>query len=82
MKCSDSGKNVFDYSKLRARTVELGMTDRAVATAANMTPSTYSLKLNGKGEFSQEQICRICNFLMIGYGDIPKYFFAPMVQIN
>ena len=66
----------FDYSQLKARTAELGKTDRAVATAANMTPSTYSLKLNGKGEFLQEQIIKICDFLNIPYGDIPRYFFA------
>lgn len=66
----------FDYSQLKARTAELGQTDRAVASAAKMTPSTYSLKLNGKGEFSQDQICAICDFLQICYYDIPKYFFA------
>lgn len=66
----------FDYSQLRARTAELGETDRAVAKAAKMTPSTYSLKLNGKGEFSQEQICNICDYLRICYADIPRYFFA------
>lgn len=66
----------FNYSMLKARTAELGKTDRAVATAGKMTPSTYSLKLNGKGEFSQEQICNICEFLQINFCDIPKYFFA------
>jgi len=66
----------YDYSQLKARTAELGQTDRAVANAANMTPSTYSLKLNGKGEFTQEQICNICDFLNICYCDIPRYFFA------
>lgn len=66
----------YDYSKLKARTAELGKTDKSVATAAKMTPSTYSLKLNAKGEFSQEQICDICDFLHICYCDIPIYFFA------
>lgn len=41
-----------------------------------MTPSTYSLKVNGKGEFSQEQISDICRFLGIDFSDIPRYFFA------
>lgn len=66
----------FDYSKLKARTAELGKTDRAVAVAVGMTPSTYSLKLNGKGVFSQKQITSICDFLQIAYDAIPQYFFA------
>ena len=66
----------FNYSQLKARTAELGMTDKAVAKAAKMTPSTYSLKLNGKSEFTQEQMCNICDFLHICYCDIPRYFFT------
>lgn len=69
----------FDYSQLKARTAELGQTDRAVAAAANMTPTTYSLKLNGKGEFSQGQIVDICDFLRIAYDAIPRYFFTQKV---
>lgn len=76
MKPTKTVKRPYDYSQLKARTAELGQTDRAVSIAAGMTPSTYSLKLNGKGDFAQEQIIRICDFLRIDYGDIPKYFFA------
>ncbi len=66
----------FNYSLLKARTAELGKTDKAVAAAGKMTPSTYSLKLNGKGIFTQEQICNICEFLQIDRCDIPRYFFT------
>lgn len=69
----------FDYSQLKARTAELGQTDRAVAVAAGLTPSTYSLKLNGKGVFSQKQITKICDFLKIAYDAIPQYFFVQKV---
>ena len=64
----------FDYTKLKARTVEMGKTDKAVAKAANMTPSTYSVKLNGRGEFDQSEIYDICKFLRIDLRDIPLYF--------
>lgn len=64
------------YSLLKARTAELGKTDKDVAVAGKMSPSTYSLKVNGKGDFSQEQISDICSFLRIEFCDIPKYFFA------
>lgn len=65
----------FDYSKLKARTVEKGKTDKEVALSCGMTPSTYSIKTNGKGYFTQEQICAICVFLGIEFQEIPHYFF-------
>lgn len=75
-------KNKYDYSKIRARTAELGTTDKAVAAAAKMTPSTYSLKMQGKSEFTQEQIRDICDYLRVSYADIPQYFFTLEVQNN
>ena len=66
----------FNYAKLRGKTAEMGKTDRDVAIAAKMNPSTYSQKLNGKGVFSQEQICSICAFLGIELVDVPAYFFT------
>lgn len=66
----------FDYSRLKAKTVECGYNDKDVARAGKMTPSTYSLKLNGKSAFTQEQIYNICVFLCINFADIPGYFFT------
>ena len=76
MKAAYSRTQPWNYSLLKARTVELGKTDKDVAVAGKMSPSTYSLKVNGKGDFSQEQISDICDFLKIDFSDIPKYFFA------
>lgn len=79
MKFAYSQAHPWNYSLLKARTAELGKTNKAVAFAGKMTPSTYSLKLNGKGDFSQQQINNICAFLNIDVCDIPKYFFTPKV---
>ncbi len=79
MKTAYSRAEPWSYSALKARTAELGKTDRDVAVAAKMTPSTYSLKVNGKGEFTQGQISDICLFLDIDFADIPRYFFAHLV---
>jgi transcriptional regulator with XRE-family HTH domain len=76
MEARTTSTMIFDYSKLRGRTVEIGKTDKDVATAANMNPSTYSQKINGKGVFSQDQICAICSYLRIQIADIPLYFFT------
>lgn len=69
----------FDYAKLKGRTAERGLTDRDVAAAAHLNPSTYSQKMNGKGVFTQGQICAICTFLGIEPVDIPAYFFTQVV---
>lgn len=76
MKNGQAAMPAYNYSQLKARTAELGKTNKAVAMAAGMTPSTYSLKLNGKGEFTQEQIVRIMEFLDIGSADVHRYFFS------
>lgn len=79
MRASASMSRPYDYSQLRARTAELGQTDKSVAIAGGMTPATYSLKLNDRGIFSQDQIIAICDFLRIEYVDIPRYFFTHKV---
>ena len=37
------------------------------------------IKLNGGSQFTQDEMCSICNFLDIKYGEIPSYFFAVLV---
>ena len=69
----------YDYSKLKGRTKELGYRQEDVGTAAGLTPTTYSLRLNNKGEFRQSEIDAICKFLNISPELIPAYFFMPKV---
>lgn len=69
----------YDYSKLKGRTKELGYRQEDVGAAAGLTPTTYSLRLNNKGEFRQSEIDAICNFLSIDPELIPAYFFMPKV---
>jgi len=75
----NENEQAYTYSKLRARAVELGLTSREVAAAIRMNASTYSIKLNGKGEFSQSEIRKICKVLLIESADIPMYFFTERV---
>ena len=79
MKVRDKNVKTYNYSKLKARTVEMGLLSREVAAAINMSAPTYSMKLNGKAEFSQNEIRKICEFLKIEASDIPLYFFANQV---
>lgn len=70
---------IYNYSKLKGRTKEAGLRQEDVGTAAGLTPTTYSLKLNNKGEFKQSEIALICEVLSISPEDIPAYFFEPLV---
>ena len=69
----------MDYSKLRGRTRELGFTQKEVAQAANMSESTYSLKLCNRFPFKQREIADIVRFLEIEPEEISLYFFTPKV---
>jgi len=70
---------LWDYSRLKGRTKEVGLRQEDVGTAIGLTPTTYSLKLNSKAEFRQSEIERICLVLDIPFADIPSYFFTMRV---
>lgn len=71
--------DVWDYSRLKGRTKEAGLRQEDVGTAIGLTPTTYSLKLNNKAEFRQNEIEGICRVLSIPFADIPSYFFTMKV---
>lgn len=70
---------MWDYSRLKGRTKETGLRQEDVGAAIGLTPTTYSLKLNGKAEFKQREIEGICRLLDIPFEDIPNYFFTAKV---
>lgn len=70
---------MWDYSKLRGRTVEMGLRQEDVGCAIGLSSTTYSLKLNNKAEFRQSEIKKICDKLKIPYSEITSYFFTEKV---
>ena len=70
----------FDYSKLRGRIVEVyGSNSRFVAEFGG-TIQNFSLKLNNKIQFSQNDIRKIIKMLNIPLEDIGTYFFTEKVS--
>lgn len=69
-------EHTFNYGRLRGRMRELGITQEEAASKINITPTTFSLKLNNASEFSQSEIRRLCDFLAIPAAQIPDYFFS------
>lgn len=66
----------FNYSKLRGRMCEMGITQAVLAKEIGINESTLSAKLNGKAYFSTVEIDKICQILNIENGEIGAYFYA------
>jgi hypothetical protein len=70
----------FEYSKLRGKIREVFNTQEAFAEAMEMSTTSISAKLNNKVEWSQKEIDKASEVLMIPKDEIPLYFFTPKVQ--
>ena len=67
----------MDHSKLRGLIREKCGTQEAFAKAIDRSQCAVSQKLNGKSEWSADEIRRACEVLDIPAEDIPLYFFCP-----
>lgn len=72
----------FDYSKLLGRIKEFGFTQEEFASAIGISPTTLSLKLNGKAFFTQKEMDKACAVLENDKSEVGAYFFTPKVQKN
>jgi len=63
------------YSKLLGRIVEVYGTRKAFAEKAGYSVQTLRWKLDGRSEWGQKEILKICELLSIPHEDIPVYFF-------
>ena len=66
----------FKYAKLRGRIIEKFGTESRFAEAIGYTLITVSRKLNGKSQFSSDDIKKWCAALEIPVEDAGSYFFA------
>ena len=64
------------YGKLLGLMKERGLTQSEVAERAGFNICTLNAKLNGKYDFSIEEVGRICDALGISRAEIGNYFFA------
>ena len=58
------------YPKLKAKRVELGLTQLDMANKMGITLSTYNLKEQGKREFLASEIIKILDIFKCAYEDI------------
>ena len=67
----------MDHSKLRGLIREKFGTQEAFAQAIGRSACAVSLKLNGRLEWSTDEIRKTCEVLGIPAEQIPIYFFCP-----
>jgi transcriptional regulator with XRE-family HTH domain len=72
-------KIYFDYSKLRGRIVEKGLTQGGLAKMLGISEVSLSKKLKNEIRFSADDIVRISEILEIQPEEIGTYFFTRMV---
>lgn len=72
----------FDYSALEGRIKEKFGNQYAFAYAMGLSERTISLKLNNKVGWRDREMEMACKLLDIDLSEIPKYFFAVLVQTN
>ena len=63
---------MINANKIRARIVELGMTQKMVAEMIGMSDKTFSIKMNN-GKFGLDEADKMIEVLKIDQPD--KYFF-------
>lgn len=66
----------FNYSKLKGKMAEQGYTAKSLAKIAGITPTTFSIKLNGCSEFKQNEMISILNALGVSLSEVGQYFFC------
>lgn len=64
------------YAKLRGRIKEKFGSQDNFASAMEMDRSTLSQKLNGKSDWTRQEIEKSCGLLHIPFVDVYEYFFT------
>lgn len=65
----------FNYAKLAGIITEKCTTQAKFADKLGLSERSLSLKMNGKIQWKQNEICKACEILSIPREDIPAYFF-------
>lgn len=66
----------FVYNKLRGKIVEMFGSQKEFSKQINLSEQSVTAKLNGRSDFSQEDIIRWSNALEIKLDEIGAYFFS------
>lgn len=71
---------IFDHSKLRGKIREVIGSEQDFCILMNLSPTTMTLKLNGKRKFTQLEMRNAISILEIDPKEISEYFFKIKVR--
>lgn len=66
----------YKYAELRGAIKAKFGTQQAFASALKISPAALSSKLNGRTEWSYNEVAAACQALGIALADAPVYFFS------
>lgn len=76
----DGECNMVNTSKLKAKIVEKGLLQEAVAMQLGMTSATFNYKVNNKTEFRASEIKKLSEILQLTMAEVFAIFFAEEVE--
>lgn len=71
---------MVNTSKLKAKIVEKGLLQEAVAMQLGMTSATFNYKVNNKTEFRASEIKKLSEILQLTMAEVFAIFFAEEVE--
>lgn len=66
----------YDYGRLRGKIREVCGTQDDFAEKLGIGRVSLSQRLNNQKEFTQDEMFKTCDILLIGRDEIPAYFFT------
>lgn len=80
-KRKDGENRMINTAKLKAKIIERGLLQEAVAMQLGMTSGTFNYKLNNKTEFKASEIKKLSNILNLTTEEFYSIFFAENVDL-
>ena len=71
---AQKGEEKMELNKLKGKMRELGLTNEAMSKELGITSSTFSMKLNGKSDFSRTEISVIAKLMSLSDTEIVDIF--------
>lgn len=71
---------MLDKAKLRSKLALAEMTDTRLADEVGIARQSVSMKMNGKRQFTSNEISKIAHVLKLTPEDVMEIFFAPDVD--
>ena len=70
----------YNFSKLKGRMTEFGYSHKDMAKALGVTPATFSMKINGKRDFTLTELITMSKVLKME--SVMPYFFDDVLKFS